>query len=85
MARATKKRKWPLSGGPYDGQTIFLATPTTMVFTASGQTGRYRQGKSSYIASACHPDDVDRMELSMIYLDESSGGADAVLYWEKVA
>ena len=85
MALATKKRKWALSGGPFDGESHQLATPTTMVFTAKGMKGRYRQGKASYRATNCHPDDGPAMELTIVYLDENSGGADAVLYWEKIA
>ena len=35
-------------GGPWDGVTLMLASPTTLVFTAKGMTGRYRGGSAHY-------------------------------------
>lgn len=36
------------NGGPWHGETLRLASPTTLVFTANGQTGRYRGGRVHY-------------------------------------
>lgn len=35
-------------GGPFDGATLLLESPTTVVFTARGRKGRYRAGKVRY-------------------------------------
>ncbi len=39
-------------GGPFDGATLQLASPTTVVFTANGMTGRYRGGRVHYNQSS---------------------------------
>ncbi len=36
------------NGGPWHGETLRLASPTTLVFTANGMTGRYRSGRVHY-------------------------------------
>ena len=51
--------KFYCNGGPYEGATLLLESPTTVVFTAKGQTGRYRCGRAIY---GKHPLAADRFE-----------------------
>jgi len=41
----TKKIKYFLHGGPYEGGFAWLSSPYTYLFTAKGMKGRYRAGK----------------------------------------
>ena len=36
-----RKSPFPLRGGPYDGQTLWLTQPDTGIFSVAGQRGRY--------------------------------------------
>lgn len=41
---ATKKRQFMLYGGPFDGNKIWLSSPTTTTFSSGKFKGRYRAG-----------------------------------------
>ena len=37
----TVKQRYVCAGGPYNGVTLYLSTPYTIVFSAKGLKGRY--------------------------------------------
>ena len=78
MALETKKKKWVLSGGPFDGEKHSLATPTTMVFTAKGMTGRYRRGEFYTNIPPNQPQ-------LLFYEEDNTYANDACLFWEEMA
>jgi hypothetical protein len=43
--KSITKRAFKCDGGPYDGATLYLTDGETMIFTANGQTGQYKNGE----------------------------------------
>ncbi len=80
MTRATKKFTYHCNGGPYDRGKLLLTTPSTLVFTAKGMTGRYRPGKITYPSQR---DRIFGVNPALVPVDyEDHFGVD--LIWEEI-
>lgn len=79
MAKATKKFIYHFNGGPYEGMEFPLTTPSTLVFTVCGMTGRYRPGAVHYPSNRDKLYSVNAIMIPVEY--EGFMGFD--LIWEK--
>ena len=49
-----RKSPFPLRGGPYDGQTLWLTQPCTGIFSVAGQRGHYAPNVKGLRLSQLH-------------------------------